>query len=86
MFHAWAHSKRNTDTTQPTAAEGSTGSTLNCGINGYKVLVNDIMNLVLLLFTLYFSTVTGLLSAMGMDYLAISLRLFYDFVKGVSSW
>ena len=65
-----------------TSAEGTSGSELNCSMNGYTKMVDDIMSLALVAITLGVSTFGAILPA---D-LSRSLKLLYRFIKSSASW
>ena len=65
-----------------TSAEGTNGSELNCSMNGYTKMVDEIMNLALAAITIGVSTFGAILPA---D-LSRSLKLMYRFIKSSASW
>ena len=65
-----------------TSAEGTNGAELNCSMNGYTKMVDEIMNLALAAITIGVSTFGAILPA---D-LSRSLKLMYRFIKSSASW
>merc|ERR1711990_314226 len=66
------------------AAEGANGANLSCSMNGYRVLVGDILNLALLAITLNVSFLELVLS--GAPDLAKAVELLYEFLKSAGMW
>lgn len=74
------------DSTEPSAAEGTSGANMACSMNGYKALVEDILRLSLTAITLYNGIIEQTLAAMTLTYLAKSYDLLYSFLLGASGW
>jgi len=64
------------------AAEGTNGAELNCSMNGYTAMVEQIMSLALVAITLVVSTFGAILPS---D-LSTSLKLMYRFIKSSANW
>merc|ERR1712096_159901 len=70
--------------TTASAAEGTNGSALNCSMNGYTIMVEEIMSLALIALTVANSTFAAILTSM--PDLQRSMRLMYRFIKGSADW
>ena len=65
-----------------TSAEGTSGSELNCSMNGYTKMVDDIMSLLLTFITFGISLIGAVLP----PDIAKAVKLVYRFVKSSTSW
>ena len=64
------------------SAEGTSGSALNCSMNGYTKMVDDIMSLLLTFITFGISLIGAVLP----PDIAKAVKLVYRFVKSSTSW
>ena len=67
-----------------TTSTGTEGSTLNCGLAGYRKMVQDILRLSLVAISLNVSMIELVLS--GAPDLSFAFGLLYDFLLGAGDW
>merc|ERR1719230_2145739 len=59
---------------------------LSCSAAGYTTMVQQIISLVLLIYTLFKSLITAFLSIAGAKYVARAIDLLYSFLTGTGDW
>ena len=63
---------------------GANGFT--CSMQGYSLMVQEIISLALLAITINMSLIETFLDLLTLKYLAISVKMLYAFLKGFGGW
>merc|ERR1712227_640775 len=75
------------NTSKMSTTESSSEDTVfSCSADGYTQMVQEIIGLVLLLYTLFQSTLAGIIDLMGLKYTARAMNLAYSFLTGSGAW